>query len=137
MYATPRYVYFARFETGIISVSSFFDAINMEIVAYVNYPVFIVTNKCTNNSLISSIIYSDIRFITYIFVCECVYVCMCVQLVKDHLCIYRNSLDLRSCSPSSPRNYAISRSRLVGFGRSSNISTELLANLRIDAILYV
>lgn len=48
MYVTARYMYFARFKTGIISVSSFFDAINMEIVAYVNYPVFIVTNKCTD-----------------------------------------------------------------------------------------
>lgn len=53
--------------------------------------------------------------------------------------IYRNGLDPRSCSPSLSRNYVISRSRLVGFDRSSNVSTESSAKpacvLRVDAIL--
>ena len=51
--------------------------------------------------------------------------------------IYINGVEPRSRSPSSPRNYAISRSRLVGFDCSLDVSTELdnLAERRNDSCI--
>jgi len=92
--ALRRVMYFARFETGIITVSSLFDAINMKIVAYVNYSIFIVVTikrvAFTRINNVAMLIHYSYMYIAHMYI-------MYVQLIKDHLCmrIYRNSLDLR------------------------------------------
>lgn len=67
-------------------------------------------------------------FRVYVYVPKCMYI---------FIYIYINNIEPRSRSPSSPRNYAISRSRLVGFDCSLDVSTELnnLAERRNDSCL--
>ena len=96
----------------------------------------------------TSIGHSDIhtcsRFFFFVSECICTYLgiyIMCTYIyihiylslplslyiynyIYIYICMYINAVEPRSRSPSS-RNYAISRSRLVGFDCSLDVSTEL------------
>ena len=111
------------------------------IYIYIYLSPLVCTATYTNECIGHSDIHTCSRFFFFFFFYVYMYIPRYIYHVYIdtyiYLYIYINGVEPRSRSPSSPRNYAISRSRLVGFDCSLDVSTELdnLAERRNDSCI--